>query len=76
MESSHPMQMGLWEAEAVNPAGAPAEQRDLSAREGGNAQPAREELWETVFSRENLLRALKRVEGGEHLEPAHAAPRR
>ncbi|MDB5068104.1 MAG: trt, partial [Chloroflexi bacterium] len=62
MESSHPMQMGLWEAEAVNPAGAPAEQRDLSAPEGGNAQPAREELWEIVFSRENLLRALKRVE--------------
>jgi group II intron reverse transcriptase/maturase len=56
------MQMGLWEAEAVNPAGAPAEQRDLSAPEGGNAQPAREELWEIVFSRENLLRALKRVE--------------
>ena len=62
MESSHPMQMGLWEAEAVNPAGARAERRDLSAREGGNAQPAREELWEIVFSRENLLRALKRVE--------------
>jgi group II intron reverse transcriptase/maturase len=56
------MQMGLWEAEAVNPAGAPAEQRDLSASAGGNAQPVREELWETVFSRENLKRALKRVE--------------
>jgi RNA-directed DNA polymerase len=63
VESSHRMQMGLWEAEAVNPAGARAEQRDLSAREGGNAQPAREELWEKVFSGENLMRALKRVEG-------------
>jgi RNA-directed DNA polymerase len=62
VESSHPMQMGLWEAEAVNPAGAPAGRRDLWAHEGGNAQLAREELWEVVFCRENLLRAMKRVE--------------
>ncbi len=63
MDSSHPAEAGQSGKEAVNPADQLIEQRDLPAHAGGHAQPARDdELWEAVFSRSNLFRALQRVE--------------
>lgn len=48
---------------AVNPAEASAEPRNLSTPAGEDVQPARElMLWEKVFARDNMKRALQRVE--------------
>src|SRR5437879_2846176 len=62
-DRSHPAEAGLVGGEAVNPAEPPAERSGHPAPTRGEAQPARVDgLWEEVFSRENLMRALKRVE--------------
>lgn len=51
------------EAEVVNPPEPAAERSDEPARTDGTLHPARaEEPWEEVFSRQNLYRALQRVE--------------
>lgn len=63
MDSSHTVDAVQPDDQAVNPAEALVEQRDHPAHVGDAAQPARgDELWETVFSRDNVLRALQRVE--------------
>lgn len=47
----------------MSPAETTSERMDRPAPAGQTAQPARGQgLWETVFSRENLMRALQRVE--------------
>lgn len=52
--------------ESVNPEEAPAERSGRPAQTVREAQPARVgELWEEVFSRENLNRALQRVESNK-----------
>jgi RNA-directed DNA polymerase len=52
---------GDWSA--VNPADPSTERSHRPASPTRNAQPARgDDLWETVFSRDNVLRALQRVE--------------
>lgn len=50
----------------MNPEEAPAERSGRPAQTVREAQPARVgELWEEVFSRENLNRALQRVESNK-----------
>ena len=62
-DRSHPVNAGLAGGEAVNPVEPPAERSGRPASPRGEAQPDREqELWEQVFCRENLTRALQRVE--------------
>ena len=57
------MNAGLAGGEAVNPVEPPAERSGRPASPRGEAQPDREQgLWEQVFCRENLTRALQRVE--------------
>ena len=62
-DRSHPVNAGLAGGEAVNPVEPPAERSGRPASPRGEAQPDREqELWEQVFCRETLTRALQRVE--------------
>ena len=62
-DRSHPANAGLTGGEGVNPAEPPAERSGRPASSKGKAQPDREQgLWEQVFCRENLTRALQRVE--------------
>jgi group II intron reverse transcriptase/maturase len=63
-DRSQPMAHGpAEERPAVNPADAPTERSHRPAPPKRNAQPARSQtLWELVFSRDNVLRALQRVE--------------
>ena len=63
MDSSHTADAVQPGEQAVNPAHTLAELRDHPAHVGDTAQPERSDgLWETVFSRDNVLRALQRVE--------------
>ena len=63
MDSSHPAVAGQPRTEAVNPAHQSVELRNHPAHAGEPAQPAQDlALWEAVFSRDNLFRALQRVE--------------
>ena len=62
-DRSHPANAGLAGGEAVNPVEPPAERSGRPASPRGEAQPDREQgLWEQLFCRENLTRALQRVE--------------
>ena len=63
-DRSQPMLDGPAEDEvAVNAVDASTERSHRPAPSRGDAQPARRtELWETTFSRDNVLRALQRVE--------------
>ena len=63
MDSSHTADAVQPGEQAVNPAQTLVELRDVPAYVGDTAQPARnDEVWESVFSRDNVLRALQRVE--------------
>src|SRR5262249_18105985 len=60
---SHPAKAGLAEGESVNSGETPLERSDRPGQTVREAHPAGGEgLWEEVFSRENLYRALQRVE--------------
>jgi RNA-directed DNA polymerase len=61
--------------EAVKPPKAWSERSDQPMPAEGEAQPVRvQELWESVFSRENLHRALQRVESNRGAPGADAMP--
>lgn len=63
MESSQPAQAGQSGTQAVNPAPPLIEPRDHPAHAEQRARPERSNgLWEILFSRDNVLRALQRVE--------------
>jgi group II intron reverse transcriptase/maturase len=62
-DRSHAAQAELSGLEAVNPAEGPSGRSDQPAPAERKAQPAQSvDLWETAFSRENMQRALQRVE--------------
>ncbi len=64
VQRSQPASAGLaGSGKVVNPAEPLPERSGRPAPTGGRAQPARVEgLWESVLSRQNLMRALQRVE--------------
>lgn len=82
MDSSHTADAVQPGEQAVNPAQTLVEPRDHPAHAEQRARPTRsDELWETVFSRDNVLRALQRVErnggapGADGMTVAELRPR-
>jgi RNA-directed DNA polymerase len=63
VDRSQPALPGLSVVETVSPSAPSAERSGRPAPTAGSSRPARaDRLWEQVFSRANLLRALQRVE--------------